>query len=315
MPFSADRTARLSLLLSNPSQPHDVVGIVSTPALAAAIRRTHKRMELPGSMRTFLRRNAVVPMYQVSAGAVGAQRSAQSVQQEAQSAATMLMAVAERLRRLRAAYGAWRHFDAPAYFDLTEAQTSRLVQINERVTMVHVIFYADALLPSFQQAEAFWQESFRPDYVGLRNHLQDGDRPLEPVMHFADLSQPQMLDHWRRLVAVIQATRALLNNEIGFWAANGSSDERARWRWAWAIDPAPGIHAGLLPTLAKTPTLTLSVDFPLPPYRQPGRRRRLAERHARGVDRHRSGSDNSSTFYNTHRRDNRKNDRSNRSGS
>lgn len=314
MPFPADRTARLSLLLSKSSQPHDAVGIVSAPALAAAIRRTHKRMELPGAMRPFLRRNSVVPMYHVSAGPDGVQPSVQSVQHEAQSAATMLMAVAERLRRLRAAYGAWRDFDAPAYFDLTEAQSDRLVQISERVTMVHVTFYADALLPSFQQAEAFWQETFRPDYMGLRNHLRAGDRPLEPVMHFADRSQPQMLDHWRRLVAVIQATRALLSDEIGFWATNGSSDERARWRWAWAIDPAPGLHANLLPTLARTPTLTLVIDFPLPPYRQPGRRRRLTERHARGIDRYRSGGNNRSYSRSNKSRNNR-NNRSNRGSS
>jgi hypothetical protein len=243
-------------------------------------------MEIPGAMRTLLRHNQVVQMYQVSAGAAGDE----SVQHEAHSAAHMLMSVSERLRRLRAAYGAWRHFDACAYFDLTEAQAARLVQVSERVTVVHVVFYADALLPSFQRAEAFWQESFRPDYLELRSHLRNGERPLEPVMWFADRSQPQMVDHWQRLVAVIRATRALLNDEIGFWAANGSSDERARWRWAWSADPAPGIDAALLPVLAQTPTLTLAVDFPLPTYRQPGRRRRLAERLERGIDRYRSGS-------------------------
>jgi hypothetical protein len=108
-------------------------------------------------------------------------------------------------------------------------------------------------------------------------------------MAFADRSQPQMLEHWQRLVATIRATRALLDNEIGFLAANGSSDERARWRWAWAVEPGPGLHAELLPALAQTPTLTLATDFPLPTYRQPGRRRRLAERHERCIDRHRSG--------------------------
>lgn len=285
MPFTAGRTARLSLALSNPSLPHDPVGICSTPALAAAIRRTHKRMEIPGAMRTLLRHNPVVQMYHVSAGSVGNQ----SVEHEAQSAAHMLMAVAERLRRLRSAYGAWRSFDACAYFDLTEVQTNRLVHISERVTMVHVVFFADVLLPSFQIAEAFWQESYRPDYLELRSHLRVGERPLEPVMTFADRSQPQMIEHWQRLVAVIRATRALLDNEISFWAANGSSDERARWRWAWATEPAPGIHPALLPPLAQTPTLTLAVDFPLPTYRQPGRRRRLAERLERGIDRFRSG--------------------------
>jgi hypothetical protein len=256
-------------------------------------------MEIPGSVRSLLRHNPVVQMYQVTSGPAAAGPTGaridksglevKSVQHEAQSAATMLMAVAERLRRLRTAYGAWRHFDAWAYFDLTSAQTDRLVQISERVTMVHVVFYADALLPSFQNAEAFWQENFRPHYLELRNHLRSGDRPLEPVLAFADRSQPQMLEHWQRLVAVIRATRALLGNEIGFWAANGSSDERARWRWAWATDPAPGIDAALLPTLAQTPTLTLATDFPLPTYRQPGRRRRLIERRERGTRRHRSG--------------------------
>jgi hypothetical protein len=243
-------------------------------------------MELPGSMRALLRHDPVVPMYHISAGPAGSQ----SVQHEAQSAAHTLLAVAERLRRLRAAYGAWRHFDACAYFDLTQPQTERLVQMSERVTTVHILFYADALLPSFQNAEAFWQERFRLDYLELRNHLRNGERPLESVMTYADRSQPQMLEHWQRLLAVIRATRALLDNEIGYWAANGSSDERARWRWAWAIDPAPGIAAELLPTLAQTPTLTLAVDFPLPTYRQPGRRRRLTERQERGIRRFRSGS-------------------------
>jgi hypothetical protein len=262
------------------------VGIGSAPALAAALRRTHKRLELPGATRTILQTNPVVPMYQVAAGASGVQ---QSVQQEARAAAQMLLAVAERLRRLRHAYGAWGQFDACAYFDLTAPQTDRLVLITERVTVVHVIFYADALLPAFQQAEAFWQERFRHDYLELRHHLRAGQRPLEPVMFFADRSQPQMLDSWRQLVATVRATRALLDNEIGFWAANGSSDERARWRWAWATDAAPGIHADLLPPLAQVPTLTLAMDFPLPIYRQRGRRRRLAEHQARGHHRHRSG--------------------------
>jgi hypothetical protein len=238
-------------------------------------------------MRALLRHNPVVQMYRVSAGPVGQVEN--SIQSEAQSAAQMLLAVADRLRRLRTAYGAWRHFDACAYFDLTVSQTERLVQISERVTMVHVLFYADALLPSFQSAEAFWQESFRPDYLDLRNHLHNGERPLAPIMAFADRSQPQMLEHWQRLQAVILATRALLDNEMGYWAANGSSDERARWRWAWASDPAPGISPGLLPALAQTPTLTLAVDFPLPTYRQPGRRRRLTERRDRGTRRYRSG--------------------------
>jgi hypothetical protein len=92
-----------------------------------------------------------------------------------------------------------------------------------------------------------------------------------------------MVRHWQRLVAVTQATRAALSDELSYWAANGGDEERGRWRWAWRLDPTPGLPAELLPPLAQTPTLTLAVDFPLPAHRQPGRirrlRRLLARRH------------------------------------
>ncbi len=81
-------------------------------------------------------------------------------------------------------------------------------------------------------------------------------------MAFADRSQPQMLEHWQRLLAVIRATRTLLDNEIGFWAANGSSDERARWRWAWAIDPAPGIDARTFADFGANANINLGNGFP-----------------------------------------------------
>ncbi len=315
MSFAAGRALRPLLNSSNTLLSNNPDGIGSAPALAAAIRHTHQRMELATPIRTVLRRDPVVQIYQVTSGSAGSGPAGGSpaggglaangvagtrsvvnglvthgtVENEAQSAAQMIIAVTERLRRLRVAYGAWRHFDAPAYFDLSEVQTDRLLQIQERVTMVHLVFYADALLPSFQAAEAFWQEDFRPHYLDLRNHLRQGDLPLAPVMTFADRSQPQMLEHWQRLDATIRSTRALLDNEVDFLTANGSNDERLRWRWAWSVDPAPGIRPELLPSLAQTPTLTLGVDFPLPIYRQPGRRRRLAERHQRGMLRYRSG--------------------------
>lgn len=305
MSFAAGRTLRPLLDSSNELLFNNPDGFGSAPALAAAIRHTQRQMELATPIRTILCRDPVVQIYQVTSGLAGSGQAVsgtaangtavngtvahETVENEAQSAAQMIIAVTERLRRLRVAYGAWRHFDAPAYFDLTQVQTDRLLQIQERVTMVHLVFYADALLPSFQAAEAFWQEDFRPTYLDLRNHLRQGDLPLAPVMSFADRSQPQMLEHWQRLDATIRATRALLDNEVGFLTANGSNDERIRWRWAWSVDPAPGIRPELLPSLAQTPTLTLGVDFPLPIYRQPGRRRRLAERHQRGMLRYRSG--------------------------
>jgi hypothetical protein len=250
--------------------------------LAAAIRRTHLRLQPATPLGRLVRRDPLVPMYRVLPNPT----VTDAVAAEAQAAAQTLMAVAERLRRLRAAYGAWRQFDPSAYFDLTHAQSARLVRVEERVTMVHVLFWADALLPSFQCAEAFWQEDFRPHYLDLRAHLHASDAPLVPVLRFADQSRPQMIEHWQRLTAVIRATRALLDDDIRFWATNGADDERARWRGAWEVDPAPGLAPELLPALAYTPTLTLSIDFPLPPYRQAGRRRRLAQQRARGMRPH-----------------------------
>lgn len=282
MPSTAGWPARPPLIQVNNHPPHTPVVLSSAPALAAAIRRTHRRQELATPVRTLLRYDPPVPMYRVAP-------QTDDVAAEAHAAVHMLLAVADRLRRLREAYAAWRQFDASAYFDLTEAQAARLVRVEERVTMVHVVFWTDALLPSFQRAEAFWQEDFRPHYLDLRAHLRQGNAPLAPVMVFADRSQPEMIAAWQRLAAVIHTARGLLGDDIRFWAANGAGDERARWRWAWDGEPAPGLAPELLPAAAQPPTLTLSIDFPLPAYRQPGRRRRLALQRERGSTRSHSG--------------------------
>lgn len=255
--------------------------LASTPALAAALRQGGRGRELPGPMRSVLRGDPLVQMYRIPAG---------TADDEAQAAAHVMLAVADRLRRLSNAYGEWRQFDACAYFDLTEAQTARLVRVVERVTTVHVTFFADLLLPSFQAAEAFWQEHYRPCYRQLQRHLYNGRAPLEPVMAFADHCQPQMIDHWQRLLAVIAQARSLLDDELGFWAANGGGEERARWRRIWQVPPAPGVDAALLPDLHTLPTLTLAVDFPLPISRQPGRLRRLRAHRARRGGRRRAQS-------------------------
>lgn len=254
--------------------------LTSAPALGATLRRMRGR-ELPGPMRHVLRGDPLVQMYRVPSG---------TVEEEAQAAAHVLLAVADRLRRLSSAYGEWSEFDAPAYFDLTEPQAARLVRVVERVTTVHVTFFADLLLPSFQAAEAFWHEQYRPCYRDLHRHLRNGSAPLEPVMAFADHCQPQMVEHWNRLLAVIDRTRALLDDELSFWAANGGGEERDRWRQVFQQEPAPGVDAALLPDLHTIPTLTLAVDFPLPAYRQPGRLRRLRAHQARARKRPRAGS-------------------------
>ncbi len=64
--------------------------------------------------------------------------------------------------------------------------------------------------------------------------------------------------------------RAALDEDASFLAANSSEDERPDGdRFGDnARAPLTLTPAAALPSL---PTLTLSVDFPLPPYRQPGR--------------------------------------------
>lgn len=285
--------------------------LTSIPALAAALRHPQPQRRVAAPLRTLLRYDPLVPMYQVKTGGAPAQPpngepvnqkaalDKAAIDEEAQAAAHVLLTVAERLRRLTTAYGEWTQFDAAAYFDLTEPQLERLVRVVERVTTVHVLFAADQLLPSFQIAAAYWQEHFCPGYGAARAQLaldrnSDSDQPIvvenEAVRRFAEVIQPQMVDHWQRLVDVVQATRALLDQEIAFWATNGGNEERARRRSAWAEPPAPGVDAALLPALAHVPTLTLAIDFPLPAYRQPGRLRRLRRSYAhRNKARRRSG--------------------------
>jgi len=280
--------ARTTINLTTATSATGHPALASTPALAAALRRTQRRLALPEPLAVLLRRNPLVQMYRIPAGDAGAigdaateNAATEDVTTEAQAAAHVLLAVAERLRRLAAAYGEWTEFDVEAYFDLSVTQAARLVHVVERVSTVHVVFYADQLLPAFQTAAACWQTDFRPAYLALRRVLQADRAPRTAALAYADRSLPRMVARWERLVQVVQATRAVLSDELGYWAANGSDEERAQWRWAWPLDPAPGLPDALLPSLSQTPTLTLAVDFALPAYRQPGRLRRLRRLQAR----------------------------------
>ena len=84
------------------------------------------------------------------------------VNEEAQAAATIVGDVAERLRRLGTAYGEWKHFDAPAYFDIPQPQADLLLTVVERVSSVYVHFQMDLLLPSFGAAESYWANHCSP---------------------------------------------------------------------------------------------------------------------------------------------------------
>ena len=242
--------------------------IATVPTLAAAIRTTNGYK--PAVAESMLRReDPLVQMYHIHGN---------SISQEAEMAASTVSGIAERLRRLASAYGEWDIFDAPAYFDLSVGQTAHLVKLTERVSTVYGLFFADLLLPSFQQAVAYWVREFQPIYQQL-----DQEPTLGPA--FFQEIQPAMVAHWQRLVAVIEQTRIILSGDIGFWATNGAQEERERWRRWWRTPPAARLDPALLPALADVPTLTLSFEFPLPAFRQPDRLRRLRQNRARHLAR------------------------------
>lgn len=244
--------------------------ITSAPGLASAFRETDQRGFIqPTSLGN--RPHDLVRMYHIDRG---------DLETEAQSAARLVSEISERLRRLSIAYAEWSIFDAPAFFDLSTRQAARLIRISERVHTVYVVFFTDLLLPTFHAAESYWAERFVPAYhAASPAHSMVAtakDLTLDPFdSAFHEEVMPELVAHWSRLLAVIRQTREILASDIGFLTTNGSQDERARWRRVWQKMPAPGLDSALTPALADIPSLTLSIEFPLPAHRQSGRQRRL----------------------------------------
>lgn len=239
--------------------------ITSIPALATALRQSDTwRPDRP--VQDLWARHRLVPMYRIVAD---------TPEEEAQRGVQTLREVADRLRRLQDAYGEWHHFDAGAYFDLSDVQATRLVHIAERVSTVHVIFFADLLFPTFQAVEHYWATCFVPAYRTCQRQLATGHAPREAAAAFFDQIQPAMVRRWEQMLEVMGQARRILGEDIGFMALNGGEDERSRWRRLWRQEPAPGLHPALTGDLSGLPTLTLACTFPLPAYRQPGRVRRL----------------------------------------
>ena len=82
-------------------------------------------------------------------------------------------------------------FEPGPYFDLTPVQTARLVHVVERVSTVYVVFFVDALLPSFQAV------------VGCVRHAICAGR------HSGDIAvQRNIAEHWRRLSVVLTQARS-----------------------------------------------------------------------------------------------------------
>lgn len=243
----------------------------SLPALAWALRSAADAslpFAPPAAAATALAHlQSLVPAYRITT----------EPERQAEGAAHVLRHAADRLRRLNGAYGQWQDFDTAAYFDLTAPQTALLVQVVERVRLVHVTFHADLLLPGCQEAVRTWATR----YIPAQGRLPGGDVEALEVYAQAVVAMQQA---WRAAVDQLQQTRRLLAGDIGYLAANGAEEERARWSVAGA---AAGAGASILPPGSPLPTLTLTADFPLPVARQPGRMRRLRRHRDRRLARRR----------------------------
>jgi len=215
--------------------------ILSVAALAAALRRWR-----PGDpfaeASPVLSGRSLAPFYRLRPG---------SVEEEGRAAAQLAGDVAERLRRLRQAYGEWQQFEPGPYFDLTEEQAALLTRVVERASTVHVVVYLDALLPAFQAVQG----------CAGQNSPQ-----MTPCW------QDALTRSWSRLLEVLGTAQRALRQDITLLAYSAADEERARWQRAGGERPA-GPWAPL--AVKELPSLTLSVDLPLPVFLQSGRRRRL----------------------------------------
>ena len=236
--------------------------LTSTPALAALLRTAGTQWPRPAWIH---------PSWLPAGGERLAQMytvGGEHVQEEASAASHVVSALAERLRRLETAYAEWEHFDAPAYFDLTMDQCSRLLKLSERVNTVHIRFFPDLLLPAFIRAADFAVHAYLPA-------AERRDESPVASEQFLRRIQPGMVELWQQLCQTIQQARTILAEDIGYLAANGATEEREQWRSQWLHTPGAGVASALTPALEQIPTLTLSFEFPLPAWKQPDRVRRL----------------------------------------
>jgi len=222
---------------------------VSIPALAAALCAWQRGAPVIASAEA-LQSPLLAPMYRLATGSLDA---------EAHAAAQLVSEVAERLRRLPRAYGEWRTFEPGPYFDLTPAQVRLLTRVTERVATVHVIFYVDALLPAFQATQSY----------AARFAVNSGSA------EHSDMVSATLASHWRRMVAIVDAARARLRHDVDFLALSAASGEQERWAARQRLSETSSGWPWCAKKDHRFPSLTLSIDFPLPAYRQPGRKQRL----------------------------------------
>lgn len=222
---------------------------VSIPALAAALCAWQRGAPVT-PIGEVLQPRLLAPLYRLPAGGIDV---------ESHAAAQLVSEVAERLRRLQHAYGEWRTFEPGPYFDLTPTQASLLTRVTERVATVNVVFYVDALLPAFQATQAYAARFAA--YCGSAEH--------------SDTVAATLASHWRRMLAIVEAVHARLRQDIDFLALSAAAEEQEHWIARQRLSETGNDQPWCARGNHRLPSLTLSIEFPLPAYRQPERKRRL----------------------------------------
>jgi hypothetical protein len=175
-----------------------------------------------------------------------------SVEEEGRAAAQLAGDVAERLRRLRQADGEWQQFEPGPYFDLTEEQAALLTRVVERASTVHVVVYLDALVACLSGG------------AGLCRAELAADDPL-----LAGCVDP-FLESLAGGIGDSPESAAARHHAVRLQRCRRRA-ARCRQRCRWERPAGPWAPLAV----KELPSLTLSVDLPLPALLQSGRRCRL----------------------------------------
>ncbi len=229
----------------------------SLPALAAGILQSHQAWRVRSEAARF-EIDYPPPAYHVDEGLEGAAQSERLAQTVAE--------LAQKLARLKYAYGAWPLFDPGAYFDLYPCHLASLSRVEETQQIVRVRLYADLLAPAFRIAERYWVESFLPAYhAGFSGDAIDAFRA-----HLHDEAVPTLARLLEEAVGVTQGALDLLAGNLEVVGVLGGLEERIQHRPRPGATLAPGLPAGLQHLPRTMPTLTLDVIFPAPEARPVG---------------------------------------------
>lgn len=230
----------------------------SLPALAAGALQSHQAWRVR-SEAARLAIELLPPVYRVAEAQAGAA--------QAEQVARAVSELAQKLARLKGAYGAWPVFDPGPYFDLHPCHLGSLCRVEETQQLVRVRLYADLLAPAYRAAERYWVETFFPAYhAGISGGDSDPFRA-----HLHDEVVPSMARLFDEAVEVIQGALDLLAGNLEVVSLLGGLEERIQHRPRPGTTIAPGLPATLQRLPRAMPTLTLDMIFPAPAERPVGR--------------------------------------------